>query len=153
MGIFFDDMLKPKDTLRSNCDSNAVKKSGIQKFMDSNEQYSADISDGVENNDTSMCLQQGVEFHDLPDMIKMVYNGLLAKSGAQEVYAVMGYGTDNQWEEVQELPMQKTAQQTFELLTFRKRPGDIHFAFRDNTGNWDNNSGKNYTFYRTTETS
>lgn len=38
MGVFFDGMFSGKEIIKSNCSSNSNRKSGIQKFLDSNEE-------------------------------------------------------------------------------------------------------------------
>ncbi len=81
----------------------------------------------------------------LGEHINIVYDGLLATSGAQEVYLHMGYGPHNNWYKGGELKMLHTGrgwEQTFQV----NDPGRLNFCFRDNANNWDNNWGHNWSF-------
>lgn len=74
--------------------------------------------------------------------IRVTYNGLLAQSGADKVYAVCGYGS--KWSKQAIHEMRKTIN-GFET----KFPTDekvVNVAFKDSANNWDNNSGRNYSF-------
>ncbi|WP_066637091.1 carbohydrate-binding protein [Desulfolucanica intricata] len=77
--------------------------------------------------------------------VTILYNGLLAKSGAQEVYLHMGFGDNRNWHGTKDVRMERTG------WGFAKRmemPEDrnFNFCFKDNAGNWDNNNGTNWTF-------
>lgn len=76
------------------------------------------------------------------DMVEITYSGLLAASGAGEVYAHVGY--NDGWENVHDRPMTKTAAGFTTAL--RPPPGakSVSYCFRDPANNWDNNSGRNY---------
>ncbi|MCX7710690.1 MAG: carbohydrate-binding protein [Clostridia bacterium] len=79
-------------------------------------------------------------------VMTLTYNGLLAKNGAQEISAVVGYGNNLKWEDIETFTMQKVDDQTFEASIPIKRSGNINVVFKDSTDNWDNNSGMNYSF-------
>lgn len=79
-------------------------------------------------------------------IMKITYEGLLAKSGALEISAVVGYGNNLKWEDVETYSLQKVDGQAFETAIPVKRKGNINLAFKDYAGNWDNNSGMNYSF-------
>ena len=79
-------------------------------------------------------------------IMKITYEGLLANSGAQEVYAVVGYGNNLKWEDIETFTMQKVGSQVFEASIPVKRSGNINIVFKDCAENWDNNSGMNYSF-------
>lgn len=140
--IFNSNMAK-----KANCKADFSKQQAAAKVPGFKEEFSSDFPSEFRDEDIISCSNNGVELHNLPEMLKLNYNGLLAKSGAQEIYAVIGYGNNNNWEDVSYFPMQKTAQQNFEMLTFRKKQDELNIAFKDGAGNWDNNSGKNYVFY------
>lgn len=77
----------------------------------------------------------------LGEDITIQYRGQL--SGEQQLYLHMGYGTDNQWKYVSDMPMEKIGtmwKTTFEV----KDDSRLHFCFKDNSNNWDNNSGDNW---------
>ncbi|MCX7747983.1 MAG: carbohydrate-binding protein [Clostridia bacterium] len=111
-------------------------------------EYSLDFFDDTERSNAYICSTNGVQLYDIQNMIKLTYTGQLAKNGADQVYAVIGYGEPNHWENVETLLMNKTAQQSFEVLTFRKAQGNINVAFKDSANNWDNNQNQNYVFYK-----
>jgi hypothetical protein len=77
------------------------------------------------------------------ESVKIVYDGLLAKSGAQELYAHIGFG--NTWAGTSDFKMNKTAT-GFEAVVPVSSQGPLQVAFKDNANNWDNNGGYNYTF-------
>ena len=74
---------------------------------------------------------------------KVVYDGLLAKSGATHLYAHVGYGTG--WIHAQDYEMKQTAH-GFEAAIPVEKANILNIAFKDCANNWDNNSGKNYNF-------
>lgn len=78
--------------------------------------------------------------------IVVFYNGLLANSGAQEVYLHCGYGDGNHWNGVQDLRMAKTGYGFVKALSMPETHTQFNFCFRDNAHNWDNNSGKDWVF-------
>ena len=78
--------------------------------------------------------------------LRLSYNGLLAKSGAQDVYAAVSYGDNENWKNVKYYPMGKTEQNTFEALLPIKKNTNLNVAFKDGADHWDNNSGNNYSF-------
>lgn len=77
------------------------------------------------------------------DNIKISYDGLLAKSGANEVYAHIGYG--NKWSSSKDYKMIKT-NTGFETSIPVTNAETLNICFKDSINNWDNNSGMNYTF-------
>jgi len=115
-----------------------------------NEEFSEDLYAGVyggnptgANNSYS---DNGVILQNA-NILRLTYSGILVKNGAQDVYAVVGYGNNLRWEDVETYPLRAVGQQTYELLLPVKRSGNINLAFKDGSGNWDNNSGMNYTFF------
>ena len=144
---FFDAIFNSSTAKKSNYKANFLTRQETSKVPGFNEEFSTDFPFEFRNQDIISYSKNGVELHNLPEMLKLNYNGLLAKSGAQEIYAVVGYGSNSNWDDVGYFPMQKTAQQNFEMLTFRKKQDELNIAFKDGAGNWDNNSGKNYVFY------
>lgn len=75
--------------------------------------------------------------------IKLSYCGLLAKSGAREVYARIGYG--DQFDNVSDWKMTRV-KSGFEVVFPIQQNENINVCFRDGLNNWDNNSGNNYSF-------
>lgn len=80
------------------------------------------------------------------DRLKLKYSGLLSKSGAPEVYAVVSYGDNRQWDRENYYRMNNNGRGTFEVSLPVTDNMDINVAFKDGANNWDNNSGKNYSF-------
>ncbi len=81
------------------------------------------------------------------DSIVVKYSGLLAKSGAQEVHLHMGYGY-GAWDRVSDIPMRETTRGSFETEVHLpiEETSRFNFCFRDNAGNWDNNSGRDWSY-------
>jgi hypothetical protein len=77
------------------------------------------------------------------EKVKIVYDGLLSKSGANHVYARVGYGS--RWENQQDIPMMRTGM-GFETTVPVLKPDTLNLCFKDCANNWDNNSGMNYSF-------
>jgi hypothetical protein len=78
------------------------------------------------------------------DRVRLSYEGLLARSGATELFAHVGYGTQK-WENIADIKMARTPigfEATFPVTS----TSNLNVVFKDSANNWDNNSGKNYTF-------
>ena len=76
------------------------------------------------------------------DKIALLYRGLLVESGADRIYAYVGYGEE--WTE--EFIEMEHIQNEFKTNIDAKAPGILNICFKDSADNWDNNSGLNYTF-------
>lgn len=81
------------------------------------------------------------------DKLKVVYDGLLAKSGATEVFAHVGFGS--RWDNLHDYKMNKTSM-GFEASIPVSGSETMNICFKDSANNWDNNSGRNYSFDVTT---
>lgn len=138
-----------KDSLKDNnlfgpADTEPTKLIGI------NEEFSGNLAENdfespFYREDDSYS-QNGVHMENAQNTFKLVYDGILAQNGSEEIYAVVGYGNNLKWEDVEEHKMTKSDDNKFELMFTVKRPGNINIAFKDNAENWDNNSGHNYNF-------
>lgn len=73
--------------------------------------------------------------------VTIVYNGLLANSGASQVYLHAGYGQD--WHDSLDMPMIRTAR-GWENTILIQDVHELNFCFRDAANNWDNNNGHNW---------
>lgn len=78
--------------------------------------------------------------------ICVFYNGLLAESGAKDVYLHYGYGDAGKWNAVQDLSMAKTGYGFVKTLRVPDVGTRLNFCFRDPADNWDNNNGINWSF-------
>lgn len=76
--------------------------------------------------------------------ITVQYQGLLARAGAEQVYLHMGYGPADRWQFISDIPMEKVGD-TWEAKFEVTEDSRLNFCFRDNAGNWDNNSGRNWS--------
>lgn len=77
------------------------------------------------------------------DELDLIYNGLLKNCGASEVKAHIGYNEG--WEDAITLDM-VPINDVFMVRLALKKAGTLNCAFVDPLGNWDNNSGANYSF-------
>ena len=78
------------------------------------------------------------------DTFKITYNGLLAQSGAPEVFAHVGFNAN--WENARDYQMGRTPQGFETAIFLHEGVNTLNICFRDLAGNWDNNSGANYAF-------
>ncbi len=136
--------MKPEDKDKIEPEINTTK---YQPF---NEEFSIDMTTEPYGNDMSSAnnsySNNGVKLSDARNTLRLVYSGILAKSGAEEIYAVVGYGNNLNWEDTVNYPMYKIVDGKFELMLPVTRTGNINIAFKDSNDNWDNNSGLNYSF-------
>ena len=77
------------------------------------------------------------------ETVKVVYNGLLASSGAARLYVHFGFG--DSWEGTLDYKMVRTAS-GFAAAVPVSATAELKLCFHDSGGNWDNNSGRNYSF-------
>lgn len=75
--------------------------------------------------------------------VKILYDGLLAKDGAKQVFAHVGFGES--WSSVSDYIMKKNVV-GFETIVPVKNTDKINICFKDDANNWDNNFGQNYVF-------
>ena len=73
--------------------------------------------------------------------LELKYNGCL--DGAKTIY--LHYGIGENWENVTECKMRKL-KYCYKTEVTIPTGSDLNFCFRDAEGNWDNNSGNNYTY-------
>lgn len=78
--------------------------------------------------------------------VVVFYNGLLANSGAQEVYLHCGFGRDDNWHAIHDSRMAKTGFGFVKAVTMPDTHTQFNFCFHDNAMNWDNNAGKDWSF-------
>lgn len=77
------------------------------------------------------------------EKVEITYTGLLKNSGATEVKAHIGY--NELWEKAETIEMQ-LKDDAFVASIELAQAGSLNCAFVDSVGNWDNNSGANYSF-------
>ena len=76
--------------------------------------------------------------------VRIIYDGLLAKSGAQQLYLHTGFGKRRSWENVYDHRMEPTGRGWEKTLNMENK--QINFCFKDCANNWDNNRGENWTY-------
>jgi len=81
--------------------------------------------------------------------VKIIYSGLLAKSGAEHVYLHAGFGKRRGWEKVSDQLMENTARGWEKTIIMDKKDDQLNFCFKDCANNWDNNHGENWTYVLT----
>lgn len=79
------------------------------------------------------------------DVIEVRYNGLLAKSGADQVYLHTGLAYEYDWTNVQNIKMNKE-ENDWVVNVELKEPVKLKFCFKDSANNWDNNNGRNWSY-------
>jgi hypothetical protein len=77
------------------------------------------------------------------EKLRVMYDGILSKNGATHLYAHVGYGPN--WENLYDYPM-TTSSIGFEANIPILNADTVNICFKDCADNWDNNSGKNYSF-------
>mgnify|MGYP000893675730 CR=1 FL=1 len=144
MGIFDNvfeaDSKKSKSGKRSSA-QNTVKQAGAKA-----KEFKEEFSEGFDSFDTQRYQNNGVYLSKVSDTTAALkYDGLLAKAGADDVYSVIGYGSNSNWENVQTIRMNRFGN-SFHADIPTMHGMNINVAFKDSADNWDNNSGMNYTF-------
>lgn len=95
-----------------------------------------DVDQGIEVSPTPIIAGQRVEIQ---------YDGLLARSGAQQVYLHAGFGNNDSWNNVMDIKMNRQGKRFVTHLSIEDETR-FNFCFKDNAQNWDNNSGRNWCF-------
>lgn len=76
------------------------------------------------------------------EQVDISYSGLLKQSGARNVKLHLGY--NEAWEDSRYIEMNLSGDIFMATVPVEKE-GMLNFAFTDPVGNWDNNSGSNYS--------
>ncbi|ABZ85324.1 conserved hypothetical protein [Heliomicrobium modesticaldum Ice1] len=75
--------------------------------------------------------------------VTIVYDGILSRSGAQQVYLHAGYGHD--WKNTYDHRMERTCHGW--QCTINMEQDELRFCFKDSANNWDNNNGSNWIYH------
>ncbi|PRX34908.1 putative carbohydrate-binding protein with starch-binding CBM53 [Orenia metallireducens] len=79
--------------------------------------------------------------------VRVGYNGLLAKSGANQVYLHAGLSRHGDiWEQAKDIVMDNNIDTWTAELEVPTEFEKFNFCFKDCADNWDNNNGKNWTY-------
>ena len=154
--VFFNDNQEKKKTNQSNQSnktSNDIQTelANEDSIASSTHNFDAEFSEPVSISDFSgqnqYYMSNGVSLtKNSDDTITVKYNGLLAKNGANDMFSVIGYGSNINWEDVNYIHMNRTINGDFEANIPIRTGYNLNLAFKDSANNWDNNSGLNYTF-------
>ncbi|MGI6588288.1 MAG: carbohydrate-binding protein [Peptococcia bacterium] len=101
----------------------------------------------IKNKKQTAYVEKGVSITPMPvtmdETVMITYDGLLAQSNAQTIYAHVGNGFSDYWEDIQDIPMKKESNTwTASIIPSDSR---LNFCFHDGAGNWDNNYGHNWS--------
>lgn len=88
--------------------------------------------------------KNGIEVNNKLKSVKITYDGLLSKSGADKVYAFYGY--DDMWSNQDVQEMHRGTNGFEAIIPTGKNNHCVNVAFKDSANNWDNNSNRNYSF-------
>lgn len=77
--------------------------------------------------------------------VTVLYNGLLAKSGADQIYLHVGYGDARHWNHLADIPMTRIGW-GWEKTIAMTDDSRFNFCFKDSANNWDNNTGHNWSY-------
>ncbi|MCW2279371.1 carbohydrate-binding protein [Heliophilum fasciatum] len=87
--------------------------------------------------------QKGIEVKSTGyNEARISYNGLLAHSGADQVYLHIGSGDPRNWQHTRTEPMQRTTSGFEKTIHMDNQ---VNFCFKDSANNWDNNCGLNWS--------
>ncbi len=93
-------------------------------------------------------LHPGLSISPVPskvgESVRIRYHGLLAGSGADQVWLHTGYGTGS-WQSTYDHRMDKTGNEWEQNIKI-DRDGQFNFCFKDSANNWDNNNGLNWSY-------
>lgn len=79
------------------------------------------------------------------EKLHIKYDGLLARNGADKIYLRVGYGSNDEWTDIQDYEMTRS-DDGWEAELKIHRTGPLHFCFHDRSNNWDNNNGYNWNY-------
>jgi hypothetical protein len=80
------------------------------------------------------------------DKVRINYQGLLAKNGAEQVYLHAGANEHDNWNEIHDIEMNYEGDNTWTTEMEIPRAQAFSFCFKDSANNWDNNNGHNWTY-------
>jgi hypothetical protein len=120
-----------------------------QTDQDRDMETSTELSGSDLEHDFHLAPDNGIDVEPTPitlgDELKIEYRGLLAQSGAEAVYLHYGFGPGD-WRFVQYIPMESSSDGVWTAVVHAGERGRFSFCFRDGADNWDNNSGRNWSY-------
>lgn len=118
----------------------------VNDAPDFTEEFATEFDNAPEIQTDNSYSKNGVSVKETANVFRLAYDGILARDGAQDVYAVVGSGDNKYWQDVKYYQMLKAAGQGYELVFPVRGTENLNIAFKDGADHWDNNSGKNYTY-------
>lgn len=91
---------------------------------------------------------RGVKVKPLADdgkEVSIFYDGELARAGTGQVFLHCGYGDKDDWQKVNDLPMEQV-NEGWETTLQMEMGNNLNFCFKDGSDNWDNNNGDNWAY-------
>lgn len=79
------------------------------------------------------------------EKVEIIYDGLLARAGADQIYLHAGFGLNNYWENVMDIKMEKEGN-VWKAECAVETDKRFYICFHDSANNWDNNNGQNWSF-------
>jgi hypothetical protein len=88
--------------------------------------------------------QKGVEVRPAGfNEANVTYNGLLAKSGADQIYLHYGFGDPKYWSNISTAKMERSPRGWEKTILMQSNM--LNICFKDSANNWDNNNSFNWT--------
>lgn len=78
--------------------------------------------------------------------VTIMYYGLLAQCGADQIWLRTGYGDPDNWQDVYDHRMERTGYGWVKNIRVSEDYDRLNFCFKDSANNWDNNNGLNWSF-------
>ena len=87
--------------------------------------------------------EKGVEVRStLGNQCKILYSGLLSKSGADCIFLHYGFGSPENWHSIQTMQMDRGSSGWEKGIDLNDNT--VIFCFKDSADHWDNNNGYNW---------
>lgn len=114
------------------------------------EEFAAELGDKLSGTDSNIQAHNtysgnGIKVQNEAGRIIVTYNGVLAKSGAKDIYATVGYGNNTGWGHTANYQMHAGTHGGFEVMIPTRGSQSINIRFKDGSGRLDNNNGSDYT--------
>lgn len=141
----FDNVFEPEPK-KTKSGKHTTNQNAAKQASGKAKEFKEEFSENLDLYDSQPYQKNGVVLSKVSDhTVALKYDGLLANCGADDVYSVIGYGSNTNWENVQTIRMNRFGN-SFHADIPAMHGMNINVAFKDSAENWDNNSGMNYTF-------
>ncbi|HZK27960.1 MAG TPA: carbohydrate-binding protein [Thermoclostridium sp.] len=145
MSIF--DNVFEQDTKKNKAKKSSTAQNTSKKLGDKLQEFKEEFSEGISEYDDQLFRDSGLVLSKVSENTASIkYEGLLARSGADDVYTMVGYGDNNNWQDIQTIRMNRFGNSFHADIPINSGL-NTNLVFKDSAENWDNNNGMNYTFY------